>query len=129
MSDVPMRGLRPSGIQTCTRALSDDEDCDAPATWHIWWRNGDDITSASCDQHYQEACVNDWEMRDAHLFGGVCLMPGTHWQFSAAGEEGFCFLPIDMDEVEVATAERPLVLATPSPTHADMTPAETQEEV
>lgn len=109
MSDVPQRGIRPSGTNTCVYAVTDDNDCAEPATWHIWWAN-DDITSSACDEHYRLALANDWEMRDAHTFGGVCLIPGTRWQFSNIGEEGFCFLPLEMEGEMSIKAETPTAI-------------------
>lgn len=97
MSAVPRRGLRPDGTQVCVRALGDEIDCGAPAMWHIWWKH-DEITSSSCNKHYEEAVARGWEMLDSHPFGGVCLIPGVMWQFCANEESGFCFLPIDLDE-------------------------------
>lgn len=109
MNDVPRRGMRPSGTNTCVYAVTDDVDCSKAATWHIWWAV-DDVTSSACDQHYQLALTNDWEMRDAHLFDGVCLMPGTRWQFSNVGEQGFCFLPLDMEDEMTMRTETPIAI-------------------
>jgi hypothetical protein len=111
MSVVPLRGFQPAGIATCVRYISEDLDCGAPATWHIWWAGGD-VVSPACDEHHDEAVSRGWDMKDAHPFGGVCGMPGTIWHYSVDGEHGHCAFDLDADEVlseRVDTPEEVLV--------------------
>lgn len=96
------------GETTCSYGF-EGRCCTKPACWHLFWLDGDDKTSATCDEHLDFIQTRAHPEFDRHTFGANCSMPGTLWHFPYEDEaEGYCLFPAN-DDASALTAAAPLL--------------------